>query len=340
MDPTIVLFGFGVGFLVGLTGMGGGSLMTPLLILVFGVQPVTAIGTDIFYAAVTKTAGGWRHLKLKTVNMSLAGWLAIGSVPSAIAGVWVLDILKDRLGDDLDETVFAILASCLLVVGAITLLRSLFLAGKIAEREDFEVHTRHKVAAVAIGATTGFVIGLSSAGSGTVIAIMLIAVYRLTPQKVVGTDVFHAAILLWAAGVAHIFSGNVDFGLAANILAGSVPGVILGSNMSVKWPQGVLRTALGLVLIAAGVALLSKANTDLVPYALGVAALAFAALFAIQLLLRREVEEDPDEQEAIRRATTLVAITGDEVARSNGVESELVRRSQALQDAEPTKPRG
>ena len=91
--------------------------MTPLLILVFGVKPVTAIGTDIFYAAITKTAGGWRHLKLKTVNMPLVFWMAAGSVPSAIAGVWVLDILKDKLGDDLDETVFAILAACLLVVG-------------------------------------------------------------------------------------------------------------------------------------------------------------------------------------------------------------------------------
>ncbi len=331
MDPAIVFFGFGVGFLVGLTGMGGGSLMTPLLILVFGIKPVTAIGTDIFYAAVTKTAGGWRHFRLKTVNLPLTWWMAAGSVPSAIAGVWVLDILKDRLGDDLDETVFAMLAACLMVVGAITLLRSLFLAGKIAEREDFEVHTRHKVAAVAIGATTGFVIGLSSAGSGTVIAIMLIAVYRLTPQKVVGTDVFHAAILLWAAGVAHIFSGNVDFELATNILLGSVPGVVLGSNMSVKWPQGILRTALGVVLIAAGVALLSKADTTLVPYALAVAAVSFAALFGIQMLLRREVEEDPDEQEAIRRATAAVALTGDEIPRSNGVESELARRSQARQ---------
>jgi uncharacterized protein len=312
MDPAIVFFGFGVGFLVGLTGMGGGSLMTPLLILVFGIKPVTAIGTDIFYAAVTKTAGGWRHLKLKTVNLGLTFWMAVGSVPSAIAGVWVLDILKRELGDDLDETVFAILASCLLVVGAITLLRSLFLANKITERADFEIHTRHKIAAIAIGATTGFVIGLSSAGSGTVIAIMLIAIYRLTPQRVVGTDVFHAAILLWAAGIAHIVGGNVDFGLAGNILLGSVPGVILGSNMSVKWPQDILRTALGLVLIAAGIALLGKADTDLVPYALGFAALSFAGLFGIQFALRKEVEAHPDEQEAMRRARA-VAVLGDEV---------------------------
>jgi len=314
MDPAIVFFGLGVGFLVGMTGMGGGSLMTPLLILLFGIKPVTAIGTDIFYAAVTKTAGGWRHLKLKTVNLPLTWWMAAGSVPSAIAGVWALDLLQRRLGDDLDETVFAILASCLLVVGAITLLRSLFLAGKITERADFEIHTPHKIAAVAIGATTGFVIGLSSAGSGTVIAIMLIAIFRLTPQRVVGTDVFHAAILLWAAGLAHVVGGNVDFMLAGNILLGSVPGVILGSNMSVKWPQGILRTVLGVVLIAAGAALLGKADTDLVPYALAFAALSFAVLFGIQFALRKEVETDPDEQEAMRRARA-VAVLGDEVAQ-------------------------
>jgi uncharacterized protein len=323
VDPAIIFFGFGVGFLVGLTGMGGGSLMTPLLILVFGIKPVTAIGTDIFYAAVTKTAGGWRHLKLKTVNIPLTWWMAAGSVPSAIAGVWALDVLQDRLGDDLDETVFAILAACLLVVGAITLLRSLFLAHAIAERDDFEMHTRHKVAAAGIGATTGFVIGLSSAGSGTVIAIMLIAIFRLTPQRVVGTDVFHAAVLLWAAGLAHIVGGNVDFGLAANILIGSVPGVVLGSNLSVKWPQGILRTTLGVVLIAAGLALLEKANTELVPYALGVAALAFAALFAIQYLLRREVELDPEEQEWLRKAA-IIASHGDEIERQ---QAELAARS-------------
>lgn len=337
MDPVIVFFGLGIGFLVGLTGMGGGSLMTPLLVLVFGVKPVTAIGTDIFYAAITKTAGGWRHLKLKTVNVPLTMWMAMGSVPSAVAGVWVLGVLKRKLGDDLDETVFAILAACLLVVGAITLLRSLFLAGKIAEREDFEVHTRHKVAAVAIGTTTGFVIGLSSAGSGTVIAIMLIAIYRLTPQKVVGTDVVHAAILLWAAGVAHIVGGNVDFLLAGNILIGSVPGVIIGSNMSVKWPQGVLRTALGLVLIGAGVALLSKADTDLVPYALGFAAVSFVGLFAIQALLRREVQADPDEQAALARAT-VVAVHGDEIERRAQVEGDLMRRTQATKSPALASP--
>jgi uncharacterized protein len=304
MDPAIVFFGFGVGFLVGMTGMGGGSLMTLLLVLVFGIKPTTAIGTDIFYAAVTKTAGTWRHLKLKTVNLPLVYWMAAGSVPSAIAGVWFLDYLKRRLGDNLDGTVFAILAGCLLVVGAATLLRGLFLADKIQERETFEMHTRHKVAAVGIGATTGFVIGLS-AGSGTLIGIMLIAVYRLTPRKVVGTDVVHAAILLWAASIAHIVSGNVDFGLAANIMVGSIPGVIIGSNLSVKWPQGALRYVLGIVLIGAGITIMNKANTDLVPWVMGGATLAIVALFAAQIGLRREVEHDPEEQAELERNAKL-----------------------------------
>ena len=327
MDPAIILFGFGVGFLVGMTGMGGGSLMTPLLVLLFGIKPTTAIGTDIFYAAVTKTAGGWRHLRLKTVNMPLVYWMAAGSVPSAIAGVWVLDILKGRLGDQLDGTVFAILAACLLVVGAATLLRGLFLADKIQERDDFEMHTRHKIAAVGIGATTGFVIGLSSAGSGTLIAIMLIAVYRLTPKRVVGTDVVHAAILLWAAGIAHIVGGNVDFPLAGNIMIGSVPGVVIGSNLSVKWPQGALRYALGLVLIAAGVTIMNKANTELVPWIVLAAAVALGALFAIQMALEKEVEHDPDEREWRRRAA-LIASHGDEIERHQAIEAELAARAQ------------
>jgi uncharacterized protein len=313
MDPKIVLFGFGVGFLVGMTGMGGGSLMTPLLVLLFGVKPTTAIGTDIFYAAITKTAGSWRHLKLKTVNLPLVYWMAAGSVPSAILGVWFLDYLKRRLGDQLDETVFAILAGCLLVVGAATLLRGMFLANRIEERDDFELRLPHKIAAVGIGATTGFIIGLSSAGSGTLIGIMLITVFRLRPQKVVGTDVVHAAILLWAASAAHIIGGNVDFGLAGNIVVGSVPGVIIGSNLSVKWPQGALRYALGIVLIAAGVTIMNKADTDLIPWVVGGATLLVAALFAIQLGLRFEVEQDPQEQERLRKARAAVAVLGDEV---------------------------
>ena len=157
------------------------------------------------------------------------------------------------------------------MVGIITLARALILRNLVDERDRFEVERRHKVAAVVIGATTGFVIGITSAGSGTVIAILLIAVYRLAPKKVVGTDVFHAAILLWAAGLAHWVGGNVDFGLAGNILLGSVPGVIIGAALSDKAPQGFIRTALGVVLIGSGIVTIQKGDPNVWPIAAAVA---------------------------------------------------------------------
>lgn len=281
MDPAIVIFGLGIGVLVGMTGMGGGSLMTPLLILIFGIQPTTAIGTDIFYSAVTKTVGGWRHFRMKTVNMELVRYLAMGSVPAAVLGVAVVSLLKDRIGADrLDSLVYAVLGGTLLMVGVITLTRALILRNLVEERDRFAVERRHKIAAVAIGATTGFVIGITSAGSGTVIAILLIAVYRLSPKKVVGTDVFHAAVLLWAAGIAHWVGGNVDFALAGNILLGSVPGVIIGAALSDKAPQGLIRIALGIVLVGSGVVTIQKADPTVWPIAAAVAALGLGLILA------------------------------------------------------------
>src|SRR5215211_64499 len=285
MDPAIILFGLGIGLLVGMTGMGGASLMTPLLILIFGISPVTAIGTDIFYAAVTKTVGGYQHLKLKTVHKGLALWLAVGSVPSAIAGVWVIEILQRTYGDDLDTLVLGMVGGTLLVVGIATLLRSFFFKDVIAERYAMHLYRRHIIAAITTGAITGFVIGLTSAGSGTLIAIALIAIFRLTPQRVVGTDVFHAAVLLWAAGIAHWVGGNVDFGLAGNILVGSIPGVIVGSSLAIKAPQRFLRTALAVVLIASGTTLIVKEGTpEVVLPAIGMAAVMITVLFTAQVI--------------------------------------------------------
>lgn len=287
IDPAIILFGFGIGVLVGMTGMGGASLMTPLLILVFGITPVTAIGTDIFYAAVTKTVGGWKHLKLGTVHKGIAFWLAVGSVPSALAGVYVIELLQRQYGDDLDAVVLGMLGAALLVVGIATLLRSLLFAGVIQERSAMHLYRRHIIAAVVTGLVTGFVIGLTSAGSGTLIAISLIAIFRLTPQRVVGTDVFHAAVLLWAAGMAHWVGGNIDFLLAGTILVGSIPGVIIGSNLSVKAPQKFLRYALAVVLIVSGTTLILKeGSTDVVIPAIAVATVMMGFLFAGQMAAR------------------------------------------------------
>ncbi|HEX8959156.1 MAG TPA: sulfite exporter TauE/SafE family protein [Solirubrobacterales bacterium] len=295
MDPTIIIFGLGIGTLVGMTGMGGGSLMTPLLILVFGIQPTTAIGTDIFYSAITKTVGGWRHLRMRTVNMDLVKWLALGSVPAAVGGVALVSLLERNLGPErLDSLVYAVLGGTLLMVGVVTLARALILRGLVDERDGFEVERRHKIAAVTIGATTGFVIGITSAGSGTVIAILLIAVFRLVPKKVVGTDVFHAAVLLWAAGLAHWIGGNVDFTLAGNILLGSVPGVVIGAALSSRAPQGFIRTALGIVLVASGIVTIQKGDPTVWPIAAAVAGVSLALLiwFPRWYRSRREVREE------------------------------------------------
>src|SRR5215218_7259206 len=291
MDPVIVVFGLGIGLLIGMTGMGGGSLMTPLLILVFGIQPVTAVGTDIFYGAVTKTVGGWRHLKHQTVHRAIAFWLAVGSVPMAIAGVWLIEILQRNYGEDeVNKVVLGMVASALLVVGVATLIRALFLRDVIPERYAMHLYRRHIIAAVITGMTTGFVIGLTSAGSGTLIAIVLIAVFRLTPQRVVGTDIFHAAVLLWAAGLAHWVGGNVDLGLAGNILLGSVPGVLLGGLLAVRAPQGFLRRALAVVLCASGVMLVVKEGSpEVVIPAVVIASMIVGSLFAAQAISQRRL---------------------------------------------------
>jgi uncharacterized protein len=263
VDFALILFGLGVGVLVGMTGIGGGSLMTPMLILVFGVTPVTAIGTDLAYAAVTKTVGGFKHWRQRTVDMRLSMWMALGSVPAAVGGVYVLTLLEDWAGRDFDDLLLTILAVALLVTGVATLVRAFLKRMHERERATVELERRHKVAAVVLGVCVGFVLGVTSAGSGALIAVGLILLFRLVPTRVVGTDVFHAAILLWAAGLAHIVAGNVDFALVGTILLGSVPGVWLGSHWSVRVQPAVLRTTLAVVLIGAGLALLIKAGLDL-----------------------------------------------------------------------------
>jgi len=271
MDPLLVLFGFGVGVLVGTTGMGGGSLMTPLLILLFGIKPVVAVGTDLAYAAVTKTVGGIRHFHKGTVQLDIAFWLAVGSIPGALAGVALLELLN------LEDDLILGIAVGLAITGALILARALVLTGK-GEREEIVLDRRHKAFAAVLGLSVGTLLGVTSAGSGTLIAIGLILGFRLTPRRVVGTDVAHAAVLLWVAAFAHLISGNVDLALAGTLLIGSVPGVWIGANLSSRLPERGLRPALGIVMFTSGLALLTKAGIGipavalvLVPLLLGLA---------------------------------------------------------------------
>jgi uncharacterized protein len=261
MDPLLVVFGFGVGILVGTTGMGGGSLMTPLLILLFGIKPVVAVGTDLAYAAVTKTVGGIRHFHKGTVQLNIAAWLAVGSVPGALLGVALLEWL------DLEDHLILPIALSLALTGALILARALVLTGE-GERQEVALDTRHKVFAAVLGFSVGTVLGVTSAGSGTLIAVGLILAFRLTPRRVVGTDVVHAAVLLWVAAAAHLVSGNVDLALAGTLLLGSVPGVWVGTGLATRLPERGLRPALGIVMFTSGLALLTKAGVDIPAVAL------------------------------------------------------------------------
>ncbi|MGI8805551.1 MAG: sulfite exporter TauE/SafE family protein [Thermoleophilaceae bacterium] len=300
MDPNsavIIGFGLGVGILVGMTGIGGGSLMTPLLILVVGTPPVTAVGTDLAYGAVTKTVGGYKHWRQRTVDMKLSTWMAFGSVPAAIGGVVVLEILQDAIGSDLTPLLISVLAVVILLTGLVTLIRAIFLKQLVLkEREKLTLARRSKTAAVLIGAVVGFMLGVTSAGSGALIALALILVFRLVPQRVVGTDVFHAAVLLWAAGIAHIVAGNVDYALAGTILLGSVPGVWVGSHLSVRLPSGTLRTILGVVRIGAGLGLASKAGAPIPPYVIAGAPAIIGALVIYERFRDRVRREDADTE--------------------------------------------
>jgi uncharacterized membrane protein YfcA len=265
MDPLVIAFGLGVGVLIGLTGIGGGSLMTPLLVLVIGTQPVVAVGTDIAYGALTKTVGGWRHFRNGTVDLGISMWLAFGSVPGALAGVIVVEALPSPP----DTALLWGVAGALGLTAAVTLGRALFVPRvHERERESVPLTRRAKGTAVGLGLVLGFILGVTSVGSGALIGLALILIFRLTPHRVVGTDVFHAAVLLWAAGLAHVVAGNVDYGLMANILVGSLPGVLIGERLARSVPAGGLRPALGCAMLGSALGVASKAGLDLPAWAI------------------------------------------------------------------------
>jgi uncharacterized membrane protein YfcA len=281
-DPLVIVFGLGVGVLIGLTGIGGGSLMTPLLILVVGIKPVVAIGTDLAYGAITKTVGGWKHLRMGTVDLGVTTWLAVGSLPGALAGVFLVDRLHGAYGDSFDTVLLAVVAAALLIVSAAIIVRTVVLGPyKLRETDTYAFTARRKLGAAAIGLVLGLMLGATSVGSGALIGPVLILLFRLTPRRVVGTDVAHAALLLWAAGIAHWIGGNVDFTLMGNILIGSIPGVWIGTALVPRVPVTALRPALGCVLLGSALGVLTKAGVEMpvwvilgAPVAVGAAAFA------------------------------------------------------------------
>lgn len=280
MTWELSLSGLVIGILVGLTGMGGGSLLTPLLVLVFGFKPAVAIGTDILHGAIFKTVGAVRHRSLGNVQGRLSGWMLLGSAPMSLAGVAVAHWLKGRFGDGVDSVQGQVLGAAL-VFGGFGLVLKTIIHRRQAIRDPFVLERRDRLAAVAIGLVGGFIVGLTSVGSGTFFALTLLIAFSLRSVKVVGTDIFHAAGLLWVAGLGHLMIGNVDMGAVGWLLVGSLPGVLVGSQVTARIPDRALRVALAALLVASGTQLIEVPAGPLV--ALLAAAASLAAVVVLGL---------------------------------------------------------
>ena len=256
MTWQFALTGLGLGLLVGLTGVGGGSLMTPILIIVFGFKPTYAVGTDIFHGAIFKSFGAVRHRRLGTVHGHLAFWLFAGSGPLAVAGVVTAVVIKHQLSDA--ETILGYVIGVALIGGGIGFLAKSFVKRGVQPSEQpFIMSRRDKLLALVTGAVFGYVVGLTSVGSGTYFGLMMVLAYPLILPRIVGTDIFHAAALLWVAGIGHLIVGDVDLHAVAWLLVGSVPGILISSRYTVKVPDMTIRGLLGGILIISGLKLLN-----------------------------------------------------------------------------------
>jgi uncharacterized protein len=252
-DPLLPVYGFVVGLLVGLTGMGGGVLMTPLLMLGLGMPATAAVGTDLAYSLVTKLAGSWQHWRQRTVDMELVRTLAIGSVPASIVAVSLIAWLEHRHVEGLETALARSIGGALVVAAALLGWRAV--SGRTPQPRA-EGHRR--AAIIAVGALGGLLVGLTSVGSGSVIMALLVFFVPIEPRRLVGSDVVHAAILVGVAAAGHALLGNVDVMLAAQLLVGSVPGVIIGSRLTLRTPRPLLQAALALLLILSGLRLLLR----------------------------------------------------------------------------------
>lgn len=285
MTWELSVAGLFIGLLVGMTGMGGGSLMTPMLVLLFGFKPMTAIGTDILHGAIFKSFGAVRHRQLGNVHARMTLWMLLGSAPTSLAGVALATWLKHRYGDGFEDTAQQILGVAL-VAGGIGFLVKAFLRSK-GNDAPFLMRRRDKGTALALGLVGGFIVGLTSVGSGTFFGLVMLLVFPLTAAKIVGTDIFHAAALLWVAGAGHLAAGNVDLGATGWLLIGSIPGVLAGTHFTVHLPERALRVALALTLALAGVKLLDPPGANGIVIGVAGAALVVGLLALARRAVRR-----------------------------------------------------
>lgn len=305
-DPLLALASFGVGIVVGLTGMGGGALMTPVLVLFFGIPPLTAVSSDLVAAAVMKPVGSFVHFRRGTVNLRLVGVLCIGSIPAAFAGVIVAKSFGD--GPSVQHAIQTALGVALLVAAAGLTVRAYLRLAERARTRDGSAAPLPQgrpsvqvkvIPTMVVGVLGGLVVGMTSVGSGSLIIISLMALYpSLKASELVGTDLLQAVPLVAAAAVGHILFGDFQLSLTTSLLVGSIPGVWIGAQMSSRLPGGVVRRALAFVLLASALKLLG------IPDAATVLALVAVLCLAppVWMVVRRRHGLPPLTSGMLRRA--------------------------------------
>ena len=247
-QPIYAIAGFAIGMLVGMTGVGGGSLMTPVLILLFGIHPATAVGTDLLYAAVTKTAGSVVHGFNRTVDWAVVGRLAAGSVPMTVLTIVALSYV-DINGAAARELIAGVLTVALFVT-ALTLIFRDKIVGRYAALIGSLAPKRIAAITVGVGAVLGVLVSISSVGAGAIGVTALVLLYpKLPTARIVGSDIAHAVPLTLVAGIGHWFLGSINLDVLASLLLGSVPGIVLGSYAAARIPEFALRIVLAAALV-------------------------------------------------------------------------------------------
>jgi len=253
VDIGIAFAGLFVGFVVGLTGMGGGALMTPVLVLFFNVQPLAAVSSDLVASFVMKPVGAGVHLRRGTVNLELVRWLVIGSVPTAFCGAMLLNLLGD--GDAVQHRTKTILGVALLVAATSMLLKRTINRGRPTESTGPLVV--RPLPTLLIGLAGGLIVGLTSVGSGSLMIVMLLALYpTMSASQLVGTDLVQAIPLVGAAALGHLLFGDFRLGITSSLLVGALPGVYVGARVSSRAPDGLIRPVLVVVLLVSALKLL------------------------------------------------------------------------------------
>lgn len=275
MDYRISIVGLFIGFLVGLTGMGGGSLLAPIMILVFRIPPVWAVGTDIAYSTVTKALGSVVHIRQKNVNFKVALWLACGSVPATFLSVSLVQYIRKHYGTVVNGIILHTLGFTLLLVAVLLVLKPLIMhrldqkrietQKQAASKGEMDLTKRSNhwekwyrpLVTALVGAFVGFLVGLTSVGSGTLIIVSMAFLFpRLTAKELVGTDIFQAFMLLAAGAIAYLSAGTINWPIVGMLLIGSLPGVFLGSKLSKFIPDRYMRPVLATVLVISGLKLI------------------------------------------------------------------------------------